>query len=99
MQIWARVPGKDLSLSDSSLAGGLPSGGSAPLCHGFGSCFSASVSVFRVGAAGSSELLSVLVYPLVGHWRRSGREEAQRRNGHRAALARRAREHSLKAYG
>jgi hypothetical protein len=35
---------------------------------------SASVSVFRVGAAGSSEFLSILVDPLVGHWRRSGRE-------------------------
>lgn len=31
-------------------------------------------SVFRVGAAGSAELLSILVYPLVGHWRQ--REEA-----------------------
>lgn len=35
---------------------------------------SVDASVFRVGGAGSSEFLSILVYPLVGHWRRAERE-------------------------
>lgn len=69
---------KGLSLThEASLEAFLPEEDLPPSAHGFGfsdKLPSASVSVFRVGAAGSSEFLSILVYPLVGHWRRSGRE-------------------------
>ena len=34
---------------------------------------SANTLVFRSRAAGSAEFLSILVYPLVGHWGRAGR--------------------------
>lgn len=74
------LPGKDLALTHRQQPCWKPSFRRVcpplpmALAPGFSDKLpSASVSVFRVGAAGSSEFLSILVYPLVGHWR-SGRE-------------------------
>lgn len=68
------LPGKDLALTHRQQPCWKPSFRRVcppppmALAPGFSDKLpSASVSVFRVGAAGSSEFLSILVYPLVGH--------------------------------